>query len=105
MSESPQIKVGNCVVFTTAITEPDSGSVIHEQFHGLVAAISPGAGVIIDLGGVNSGQQYALARAALDQFKPAPGKGEFTLSETGEIVKDPDFIAFFDWTHKTDDNE
>ncbi len=65
-----------------------------EQFHGVIVATDRVRGVWFRLKGSRDGEDW-VGPPDLSVFQLPPGGGEFTLSETGEIVTDPDYIIFY----------
>ena len=62
-----------------------------EQVHGRITFADAKAGLSVQLEGSRSGEAYRLP-PDLRSLKPAP-PGEYRLRSTGEVVRDPDFIA------------
>jgi hypothetical protein len=62
-----------------------------EQIHRRITHADPKRGLILQLEGVGADGTCALP-PDLRSFKPAP-PGEYRLRSTGEVVRDPDFVA------------
>lgn len=62
-----------------------------EQLFGVVMQATRDAGITLRLGGSRAGEFYTLP-PDLGAFEPAD-PGIYTLTETGDTVEDPDFIA------------
>jgi hypothetical protein len=76
------------------ITREDAAGNVPDryQIHGVIESLAPD-GMVISLRGSRSGEKYSLP-PAIDRLDPAP-PGEYRLSQTGEVVTDPDFTASF----------
>jgi hypothetical protein len=76
------------------ITYDDPAGRRFEQFYGTVMKIDPNEGVALRLEGGRSGEIYSLP-PDLRGFSPAR-PGSYRLSQTGEVVVDPDYTSI--WT-------
>ena len=65
-----------------------------EQFYGQIASVDSADGIELDLSGSRAGESYWLP-PDLRAFEPA-AKGDYRLSSTGELVRDPDLVS--QWT-------
>lgn len=82
-----------CMVQANYVDE-DENFLVAEQFHGVVAGTHPVRGVWFRLKGQRDGEDW-VGPPDFSLFQLPPGKGEFTLSETGEVVTDPDYIIMY----------
>jgi hypothetical protein len=82
-----------CVVHATYVNDHDQ-VLVTEQFHGIVMDIRPDRGVWFRLKGKRDGEDW-VGPPDLGAFEKAPGRGEFSLSEAGEVVVDPDYVIFW----------
>jgi hypothetical protein len=79
-----------CVVQATYVNDKEE-LLATEQF---VVDVRPDRGVWFRLKGKRDGEDW-VGPPDLKAFEEAPGTGEFTLSETGEVIMDPDYIIFW----------
>jgi hypothetical protein len=82
-----------CVVQANYVDGNDQ-LITAEQFHGIVVAVHPVRGILFQLMGNRAGEHW-LGPPDTRPFREAPGKGKFTLSETGEVVTDPDYVFHY----------
>ena len=84
------------VLVGVTVLNPDR-SVMHRlQVHGQIVSADPVTGIEIALAGMRAGSSYRLP-PSISVFRAAT-PGLYRLSETGEEVADPDFLAT--WTIK-----
>ena len=65
-----------------------------EQFYGRVVDVSERDGICLKLEGARDGEYYWMPPTTEPYQRAKPG--EYTLSSTGEVVKDPDYLST--WT-------
>lgn len=91
--------IGKHVLIGISIYNSKGSFVRQEQIHGVISGVSENTGITVDLKGVNEGsiRNFPPNIQSLSIAK----KGEYTLRQTGEVVKDPDLL----WTWNiTDEN-
>jgi hypothetical protein len=86
--------IGAVVVVGLTYHEPAGPRLV--QLRGYVLSVSEVYGITLQLEGSRKGETYVLPPDLRGYF---PAKlGDYRLSETGEVVKDPDFTAAFEVT-------
>ncbi len=83
--------VGKRVLVGITDLAPDGAVVGQRQFHGHAIRADRRGGIAVRLAGARAGEELMLppdTRA----FRPA-APGEYRLRQTGEVVRDPDFLA------------
>ncbi len=86
--------MGAVVLVGLTYVDPAGQLVRREQLHGQIVAVSPETGIELDLSGKRTGERYWLP-PQLNAFQKAP-PGDYRLTETGELVRDPDLLS--NWT-------
>jgi hypothetical protein len=79
------------LVGLTFENESDGATPEREQFHGMIVWVDEKKGIGLELSGEQKGENRVLPpdkRA----FRRAPA-GDYRLSQTGEVVTNPDFLA------------
>jgi len=83
--------VGKRVLVGITDLAPDGAVVGQRQLHGPAIRADRRGGIAVRLAGARAGEEMVLppdTRA----FRPA-APGEYRLRQTGEVVRDPDFLA------------
>jgi hypothetical protein len=86
--------VGKYVLVGLTVTDSSGNVVEQTQVHGRITHSDAKRGLTIRLEGARTGDTYSLP-PDLRSLKPAP-KGEYRMRSSGEIVRDPDYLAT--WT-------
>lgn len=83
--------IGKRVLVGVTDLAPDGTAIAQRQLHGHAIRADRRVGIALRLAGARAGQELVLppdTRA----FRPA-APGEYRLSGTGEVVKDPDYLT------------
>ena len=83
--------VGKCVLVGLTVKDLRGNVLEQTQVLGRITFSNSGRGLTIQLEGARTGDTYSLP-PDLRSLKSAP-KGEYRLRRSGEIVRDPDYLA------------
>jgi hypothetical protein len=83
--------VGKSLLVGITTQDPRGNVLGQKQVHGRITAADPAHGLVIELAGANAGKPFTLP-PDLRSLKPAR-PGEYRLRSTGEVIRDPDFLA------------
>ena len=83
--------VGKYVLVGLTRQDPRGNVLERSQVHGRIISADARSGLTLQLEGARAGDTYSLP-PDLRSFKAAPA-GEYRLKGTGEIVRNPDYLA------------
>lgn len=85
--------IGKVLLVGATYFAADGTFIEQEQFYGKVISASTAGGIVIELEGKRSGEQFTLPPDTRSIYRAAAG--DYRLRSTGEVVVDPDFTATY----------
>lgn len=83
--------------------DPEGEFESQTQFYGRVTSADPQAGIRLELQGIYQGSDYNLPPDTSCIWRAEPGV--YTLSESKDVVENPDFLCTWEVHRKADENE
>jgi hypothetical protein len=81
--------IGKVILIGVTYTDPQDNVLERKQWSGTVERASPSEGVCVNLNGTTDPCVLPPDLSAVRRAAP----GEYRLKDSGEVVKDPDFLA------------
>jgi hypothetical protein len=100
--DGAQVMIGALVLVGMTRLSYEGRMIRQEQFYGRVVSVGEQEGICLRLEGERDGEHYWMPPTTEPYQRAQPG--HYTLSSTGEVVKDPDYLSTWTLTEPPEGN-